>query len=74
MNRLPECEYGTYGDECKETCGHCYGNVTCDKTWGNCQKCSSGYTGNQCIKGKSTEIQRFKHFDGTRNRLSTLVT
>ncbi|XP_078679354.1 uncharacterized protein LOC144915007 [Branchiostoma floridae x Branchiostoma belcheri] len=47
-----ECS-GTYGPDCGITCGHCYGNQTCDRFTGKCPTgeafvCAGGYYGDKC--------------------------
>ncbi|KAI8487974.1 hypothetical protein Bbelb_344220 [Branchiostoma belcheri] len=47
-----ECS-GTYGPDCGITCGHCYGNQTCDRFTGKCPTgeafvCAAGYYGDKC--------------------------
>ena len=46
---MTECKDGTYGLGCKEQCGNCSDNETCNKTDGGCAKCAAGYKGNTCV-------------------------
>lgn len=49
------CPVGLYGDECKETCGHCQNKTNCRHTDGLCAGgCSYGYHGNLCKTSKSS--------------------
>ncbi|KAL3880531.1 hypothetical protein ACJMK2_032765 [Sinanodonta woodiana] len=48
-----ECQKGTFGDVCNETCGNClYGNVSCNGTTGQCTEgCQKGWSGETCKEG-----------------------
>lgn len=47
------CTNGTFGEKCKLTCGHCYGNSACDHVNGSCASgCASGWTGTVCNESK----------------------
>ncbi|XP_046560348.1 receptor-type tyrosine-protein phosphatase kappa-like [Haliotis rubra] len=42
------CPEGKYGQDCAQTCGHCY-QKSCDPEYGECQKnCEEGYSGHYC--------------------------
>ena len=44
-----ECQDGTWGLECAETCGHCVTWHPCNKENGACQVgCEPGWTGVNC--------------------------
>ena len=46
---LIECDNGTYGKECKASCGHCLNQEPCFHINGTCLTgCESGYLGNLC--------------------------
>lgn len=46
--KLVECPAGTWGRNCKNTCGSCLGQ-TCHHDNGNCENgCLSGYEGEHC--------------------------
>ena len=54
---LVECDDGTYGMECAETCGKCVGNEPCDPVNGTCPKgCGPGYKGSICIESNSITL------------------
>ena len=43
------CNIGTYGEGCKEQCGHCHNTTNCNHVNGSClDECQPGYTGSQC--------------------------
>ena len=47
------CNFGSYGLSCKNVCGHCLDEQTCDHTNGTCLNgCDPGYFGDLCITGK----------------------
>lgn len=51
------CSNGTFGEGCKLTCGHCYGNSACDHVNGSCVSgCASGWTGTVCNKSERIRI------------------
>lgn len=44
-----ECDFGTYGDMCNETCGKCRDQTKCHHSNGTCLfGCSAGYDGALC--------------------------
>ena len=44
-----ECDNGTYGKECKASCGHCFNQEPCYHINGTCfTGCESGYLGDLC--------------------------
>ena len=46
---LSECDLGTYGDKCNETCGNCQDQTKCHHSNGTCLTgCSAGYDGALC--------------------------
>ena len=46
---LSECEFATYGDQCKETCGQCQDLTKCHYKNGTCLTgCKAGYHGVLC--------------------------
>ena len=46
------CEYGSYGDGCKQRCGKNCVNNTCNLVTGRCERgCFSGWTGHLCDQG-----------------------
>lgn len=54
------CENGTFGKECKDTCGHCIDNGYCYHTNGTCVNgCMPGYYGQLCKAGKNTTLITF---------------
>ena len=43
------CSDGSYGENCSQTCGTCFGKVPCHKENGTCEHgCYSGYLGDYC--------------------------
>ena len=47
-----ECESGTYGRKCENSCGHCVNQTDCFHINGTCLKgCGTGYLGNECKTG-----------------------
>ena len=45
-----ECE-GTFGDNCSNSCGFCFGKEHCHPLNGTCMNgCDSGYKGQQCTQ------------------------
>ena len=47
------CEYGTYGKDCRQTCGKCSGASHCDRFSGECPNgCMPGYYTALCNIGK----------------------
>ncbi|XP_006977454.2 scavenger receptor class F member 1 isoform X1 [Peromyscus maniculatus bairdii] len=42
------CSPGRYGEQCRESCGHCKPNATCSPVTGNCESCKPGWNGTQC--------------------------
>ena len=48
-NIVLECEFATYGDQCKETCGQCQDLTKCHHKNGTCLTgCKAGYHGVLC--------------------------
>ena len=46
------CLNGTYGKECNNTCGNCFGQGECLHTNGTCLSgCDSGFFGEECKTG-----------------------
>ena len=46
---LSECDLGTYGDKCNETCGNCLDLNECHHSNGTCLTgCKAGYDGALC--------------------------
>ena len=46
---LSECDLGTYGDKCNETCGNCEDLSECHHGNGTCLTgCKAGYHGTLC--------------------------
>lgn len=44
-----ECDRGSYGANCNETCGHCRYENPCFNVNGTCVNgCDAGYTGHLC--------------------------
>lgn len=58
---LAECEDGTFGKDCTQTCsGYCKDNETCNSANGHCLRgCVSGYIGNFCNKSIHLKDKRF---------------
>ncbi|XP_064605804.1 uncharacterized protein LOC135470700 [Liolophura sinensis] len=58
MMCFAECKNNTWGEDCQETCGHCYNKTECNTVTGECPvatgniQCDSGYTGSYCVKGE----------------------
>ena len=49
INRSTDCETGSYGKNCEETCGYCKDRRPCDIVNGNCTNgCEAWYTSNIC--------------------------
>lgn len=47
------CQNRTYGQNCKNTCGHCLNYEDCFHVNGTCvMGCESGYKGNTCNTGQ----------------------
>ena len=47
------CNIGTYGEGCKEECGHCHNTTGCNHLNGSClDECKPGYIGSQCKTSK----------------------
>ena len=48
-----ECDPGTFGEHCNESCGHCLNNASCNHVDGMCLTgCAAGYQRNLCKMGK----------------------
>ena len=48
------CLNGTYGQECNNTCGNCFGQEQCLHTNGTCLSgCDTGFVGEECKTGMS---------------------
>lgn len=57
------CTNGTYGEKCKLTCGHCYGNSACNHVNGSCPNgCASGWTGPVCNESERIMFFFFKQY------------
>lgn len=55
------CTNGTYGEKCKLTCGHCYGNSACNHVNGSCPNgCASGWTRAVCNESERIMFFFFK--------------
>lgn len=53
LETLADCEIGTYGVDCKESCGHCRDLTKCSYTNGTCfTGCIAGYQGALCKTGE----------------------
>ncbi|XP_008563941.1 PREDICTED: scavenger receptor class F member 1 [Galeopterus variegatus] len=52
--RGPRCERpcpaGSYGAQCRDSCGHCKQNEPCSPDTGSCESCEPGWNGTQCRK------------------------
>ena len=47
-----ECDNGTFGQDCLESCGSCFGEKQCHHTNGTCLNgCNAGYQGLNCTEG-----------------------
>lgn len=47
-----ECDNGTFGQDCLESCGRCVGEKQCHHTNGTCLNgCNVGYQGLNCTEG-----------------------
>ena len=47
-----ECDNGTFGQNCLESCGWCVGEKQCHHTNGTCLNgCNAGYQGLNCTEG-----------------------
>lgn len=43
------CKTGTYGENCTDICGDCFGEDNCNHVTGICTKgCAAGYKGEHC--------------------------
>ncbi|XP_004684853.1 PREDICTED: scavenger receptor class F member 1 isoform X1 [Condylura cristata] len=42
------CPAGRYGDQCRDSCGHCKQNEPCSADTGSCQSCEPGWNGTLC--------------------------
>lgn len=57
---LLDCDIGTYGNECNNTCGHCINEDDCFYTNGTCLNgCDSGYLGALCKTCKYLTVNTF---------------
>ena len=45
------CEWGKYGQDCSESCGHCRYNSACDVVSGACNSCVAGFQLPLCKTG-----------------------
>ena len=44
-----QCSSGTYGYNCAESCGHCFGRSACDPVYGRCSNgCDPGWQPPNC--------------------------
>ncbi|XP_078327376.1 uncharacterized protein LOC111113020 isoform X6 [Crassostrea virginica] len=56
-----KCDNGTYGKECKSSCGHCFNQEPCYHINGTCLTgCESGYLGNLCQSPASQPATEWK--------------
>lgn len=67
-NIISACENGTFGKDCVHKCeGHCLNDEPCNKTDGECSRCSSGWAGEFCNISKMSvfyfEHKVFKFFE-----------
>uniref|UniRef100_A0A5F9DS40 Scavenger receptor class F member 1 n=1 Tax=Oryctolagus cuniculus TaxID=9986 RepID=A0A5F9DS40_RABIT len=42
------CPSGSYGAQCRDSCGHCKQNKPCSPDTGSCESCEPGWNGTQC--------------------------
>uniref|UniRef100_A0A8C4LNP3 Scavenger receptor class F member 1 n=1 Tax=Equus asinus asinus TaxID=83772 RepID=A0A8C4LNP3_EQUAS len=42
------CPAGSYGAQCRHSCGHCKQNEPCSADTGSCESCEPGWNGTQC--------------------------
>ncbi|KAI5941058.1 Scavenger receptor class F member 1 [Manis javanica] len=42
------CSAGSYGAQCRHSCGHCKQNEPCSPDTGSCESCEPGWNGTQC--------------------------
>lgn len=63
MYIVTECDNGTYGYNCANSCSfHCLQDYMCDKQTGHCHGgCVPGYTNSDCKKGKTID-HKHVHF------------
>lgn len=55
---IAECDRGSYGIECKETCGHCHDVSQCSNINGTCLTgCDAGFKGDLCKTRKYANIE-----------------
>ena len=63
------CSIGTYGEGCKEECGHCHNQTSCDHVNGSClDECQPGYIGSQC------KISRLRAWNPSRKAILMLYS
>lgn len=49
---LLECMPGSFGQQCNNSCGHCFNQTACHHVTGTCAKgCEPGYQASNCIGG-----------------------
>ena len=49
---ITECQSGTFGSNCNDTCGNCLNGTSCNRETGVCALgCADGYTGSVCKTG-----------------------
>lgn len=59
---LPDCDNGTYGKDCNNTCGHCFDKNSCFHSNGSCLNgCEPGFTGELCKSCMYVIIQQHVH-------------
>ena len=67
------CTSGTYGKNCNNVCGHCFGDEPCFHINGTCfAGCDSGYTGDLCKLRKYLAFLSFLTFYGQFHWLTCL--
>lgn len=65
---IEECNDGTYGKNCNNTCGHC--DPPCDKITGKCPHgCKPGYEGVFCNKSKTQSILYYFFYQFSSQRI-----
>ena len=61
---LSECDIGTYGDNCNETCGNCKDQSECHHSNGTCLTgCNDGFQGALCKTRKSLTVHTYVYID-----------
>ena len=58
---VQECDVGSYGFNCNNSCGNCLDNTTCEKIKGKCLNgCEPGWRGDVCLTGKNFHAALFR--------------